>query len=230
MSSTNWDSTDLVGADFGGLVNEDVMQQIWDVSSVPLAFTDMIGSGSHSNEYSSWVTDKLATPATDNAQVDGSDQTTDDSAAGERIGNNSQISTKVVLVSTRARESNTIGHADELAYQIMMRQKELRRDVNAQMLTQQASVVSNANTGPVAGVSAGFFAFIRDTGQTTAGNALIGATGDRPGVEAAGAGPSAVTAGTGRGLTEALVRDGMELAYLDGGNPSKMPRRYPLRQ
>jgi hypothetical protein len=221
MSNTNWDSTDLGAVDFGGVIHEDVMNKIWDISNVPLAFTNLIGRGDHGNEYSSWVTDSLAAPSTSNAQVDGADQTGDDSKAGERIGNNSQISTKVVQVSTRARESNTIGHADELAYQVMERQKELRRDVNAQMLTEQASVVSDANAG-TAGVSAGLFAFIRDTGQTKAGNALIGATGDRPGQEAAGAGPAAVTAGTTRALTETLVRDAVELAYNDGGNPSVM--------
>ncbi|MGD9168554.1 MAG: DUF5309 family protein [Candidatus Thiodiazotropha sp.] len=221
MSNTNWDSTDLISTDFEGLINEAVMQQIWDISNVPLNFTERAGSGDHGNEHFSWTTDKLAAPSTSNAVVDGADTTGDDSKAGERIGNNSQISVKVVRVSTRARESDTIGRADELAYQVMERQKELRRDVNAQALTEQASVVSDANAG-TAGVSGGLFAFIRDTGQTKAGNALVGATGARPGVAVAGAGPAAVTPGTVRALSETLVRDAVELSYNDGGNPTVM--------
>lgn len=217
MSTANLDSADLKAVDYEGLVNEDVMQQIWDISAIPLPFSDMIGTGTAKNEYKSWTTDELAAPDKTNATVDGADASGNDTATGERIGNHCQIPDKVVRVSTRARESDTIGRGDELAYQLMMRQRELKRDVEAIMLSEQASVADDGNS--VAGKSAGFFAFIRDTGQTNAGNALVGAaTGDRPGFANGLVG--AVTAGTTRPLSEELVRDACELAYMDGGDPS----------
>ena len=33
----------------GGVVREDVMAKIWDISNIPLPFTDLIGTGSHTN-------------------------------------------------------------------------------------------------------------------------------------------------------------------------------------
>ena len=51
MSSANLDSADLKGVAFGGLIREDVMNKIWDISRIPLPFTDMIGTGSAKNEF-----------------------------------------------------------------------------------------------------------------------------------------------------------------------------------
>lgn len=218
MAAGNLDAADLKGVAFGGLINEDVMQQIWDISKIPLPLTDMIGTVDVSNDYKEWTTDKQANPNTSNAVVDGSDQTGDDSATGERVGNYCQESVKKVRVSTRARNSDTIGRTDELAYQIMMRQQDLRRDVEAIMLTEQQSRADDGNT--VAGLSAGLFAMIRDTGQATPGNALVGATGARPGFSSGTF--TAPTAGTTRALTETLIRDAAELSYIDGGNPAYM--------
>ena len=35
----------LAATNFGGLINEDVMQQIWDISNIPLPLQDLIGTG-----------------------------------------------------------------------------------------------------------------------------------------------------------------------------------------
>lgn len=209
-------SADLKAVDYNGLINEDVMQTIWDISKIPLPFTDMVGTGSATNEYKEWTTDQLATPDKTNATIDGADASGNDTATGERIGNHCQIPTKTIKVSTRARESDTIGRGDELAYQLMMRQRELHRDVEAIALTEQASVADDGDTIP--GKMGGFFAMIRDTGDATPGNALVGSGGDRPGFSSGLI--TVATAGTTRALSEELVRDACELTYLDGGNPS----------
>ena len=128
MSTANLDSADLKGVLVNGLINEDVMNKIWDISKIPLPFTDMIGSGSAGNEYKEWTQDTLAAPDPTNAVVDGSDATGDDTQTGARVGNHHQISDKVVRVSYRADASDTIGRSRELSYQITRRQQELRRD------------------------------------------------------------------------------------------------------
>ena len=51
MSSANLDSADLKAVGRGGLIREDVMSQIWDISKIPLPFTDMIGSETSKNAY-----------------------------------------------------------------------------------------------------------------------------------------------------------------------------------
>lgn len=221
MAIAALNSADLKAVTYGGLINEDVMQQIWDISDVPLPMSDMIGTGSCKNSYKEWTTDELAAPDKTNATIDGDDASGNDSATGERIGNHCQIPDKVVQVSTRAQESDTIGRADELAYQIMMRQRELRRDVEAIICSEQGSLADDGDT--VAGRSAGFFAMIRDT--TADGNALFGTNGVRDGftsgvVDGATYSTSTFVAGTTRALSEELVRDAAELAYMDGGNPS----------
>lgn len=225
MSTANLDHADLSAVDYGGLINEDVMQTIWDISAVPLPFTDMIGTDTCKNEYKEWTTDKLNTPDKTNATVDGADASGNNVATGERLGNHCQMPDKVVRVSTRAQAADTIGRSNELAYQIMMRQRELRRDVEAICLSEQGSIADDGNT--TAGRSAGFFAMIRDTGDTKAGNALCGTNGNRPGfvsgvVDGATYSTTLFAAGTTRALSEELVRDAVQLAYEDGGNPTKL--------
>lgn len=231
MGATNLDATAVAGnlqsVDLGGVINEDVMQQIWDISKIPLPLTDLIGTGSATNPYKEWVTDKLADPDVDNAAFDGED---DFSAADnatvanqERLGNHCQEPYKVVKVSERARNVDTIGRSDELAYQIMMRQQELRRDVEAIINTDFGSV-QDAGSDTNEGRSAGLYAWIRDGAQTIPGNAFVGATGVRPGfaagvVDGRTYGTTAFVAGTARALTETLVRDACQAAYDDGGDP-----------
>lgn len=222
MSSANLDHYDLSQVDFGGLIREDVMDTLWDISAIPLPFTDMVGTDNCKQEYKEWTTDKLGDPDVTNGIVDGADAGTNDTASGERMGNHCQMAEKVVKVSHRAQAADTIGYSDALAYQLMMRQRELRRDVEAICLTEQGSL---AMTGSVAGRSAGFFAWIRDTGASTPGNALVGATGNRDGfgsgvVDGDTYSESTFVAGTDRALTETLVRDACQYAYEDGGNPT----------
>lgn len=208
MTAANWDSTDLKSVDFDGWINESVMQTIWDISRIPMPLTDLIGSGSHGNEYTSWLTDSLNPPTVGGWVVDGADAGDDESQAGLRIGNHSGILDKVVKVSTRARESDTIG-GEALAYQIRQRQRELRQDVEANALGIQGSVESDANAG-TPGVPASLPVMMEkfDTGSTGSG-----------GVFSAGIW-SPWTPGTPVPLTETMVRDAAQAAWTDGGNPS----------
>jgi Family of unknown function (DUF5309) len=118
MSTSNLDSADLKAVTKGGLIREDVMNKIWDISKIPLPFTDLVGSETHDNEYCEWTTDALAVPDIANSNVDGADASGNDTKTGLRVGNHSQISDKIVRVSFRADASNTIGRAKELAYQL----------------------------------------------------------------------------------------------------------------
>ena len=50
MSSSNLDAYDLKDVNLDGLIHEDVMDTIFDVSRIPLPFTDLIGKDSHDNQ------------------------------------------------------------------------------------------------------------------------------------------------------------------------------------
>ena len=209
MSSANLDAADLEAVEYGGLINEDVMQQIWDISAIPLPFSDRIETDSADNSYTVWTKDALEDPDTDNAVVDGADASGNDVQTGERVGNHCQISDKVVRVSNRADNSDTIGRSSELSYQVMRRQQALRRDVEAISMTQQASVADNGDT--VAGRTGAFYAWL-----TT--NTFRGATGADGGF--ASGTVSAPTPGTTRALSETLVRDCAQAVWEEGGNPT----------
>ena len=214
MSTANLDSADLKAVAAGGLINEDVMQQIWDISKIPLPFTDLMGENVPvGNSYSEWTTDELAAPDTNNATVDGADASGNDTATGARVGNHCQIPDKVVRVSTRARNSNTIGQSDSLGYQVMMRQQELRRDVEAISLTNQASVEDDGNA--TAGRMGGFGAWIETHTDR-------GATGTDGGFNTGTKIVDAPGNGTMRAITETEILDLVEANYQDGGNATKV--------
>lgn len=209
MTTANQDAHNLFAAAFQGLIREDVMEQIAIINRIPLPFHDSIGSVGTANHFTEWTQDQQAAPDITNAAIDGADTPGDDSAEGARVGNHHQIMTKTVRVSTRARDVNTIGFADSLAYQVMMRQNDLLRDYEAISLEPQASV---RGTDAVAGVMGGFPSWL-----TT--NTFRGALGADGGFDGAGI-VDAPTPGTAQGLTETLVRDAAQSAYVAGGNPS----------
>jgi hypothetical protein len=195
------------------------MSQIWDISKIPLPFSDMIGSGTHGNEYTSWLLDKLADPSTSNAVLDGADAATDSNALPTRVGNHSQISIKAVSASTRARGGDTIAMGDALSYQVMQRQRELRRDVEATALFNQASVQDN---GTLAGKSAGLDAWL--TSNTSNG----AATGANGGFNTATGIVDVAVPGTKRAGSEATLRNLLQSVWEDGGNPTVLMGRPPV--
>ena len=207
MATNNLKASALKAVDYQGLINEDVMQQIWDISSIPLPFTDAVGSDTCDNQYTEWTTDKLSAPVMGGWVMEGADSNQDDSKTGLRIGNCTGILTKEVQVSSRAQSVDTIGRGDELAYQIMMRQKELRRNVEANLLGIQGSVVDVADTTP--GNPAGLAAMVTRSSPGT-GTGGVFSNGIW----------SAWTPGAARGLTETMVRDATQAAWESGSDPS----------
>lgn len=204
-----WSSADLKGIAAGGLINEDVMQKIWDISQIPLPFTDLLTDGGKvNNSYTEWTQDSLGAPNLANAAVDGDDAGANAATGGKRVGNHTQISTMTVEVTQRAQESDTIGRSNELAYQLMMRQQELRRDVEAISLSNQASVADNGDN--VAGKVGAFGAWL----ETNTNNG----TGTDGGFNTSTKVVDAPTPGDRRALSEVMLKDAVEAAYLSNGN------------
>lgn len=184
------------------------MQALHDISDVPLPITDRIGSGSCAHRYTSWVEDELAAPVAGPGVAETWIPGSNDAKNGVRIGNHCQISKKSLSVTQRARKVDTIGYSDELAYQIMMRQKELRRDVEATLLCEQGSVEPATE----------------DSATQTAGLGAWITQGDFAG-DAAGGGFSnglitARTPGTKRALSFTTLMDVVQDIWMDGGEPS----------
>ena len=148
MAVGNVDSADLKAIKTGGLLHEDVLDKIFDISRINLPYCDLVGKSTHKQERFDWVIDKLDAPDLNNAVVDGSDAGPAADASGERVGNHSQTSTKVISVSHRADDSDRIGAEKEFAYQLTRANQHLRRDLESISLSDQASVPDDGNTTP----------------------------------------------------------------------------------
>lgn len=207
------DTADLKLVLSGGMIREDVLNEIFDISDVGTPFLDLIPTDSFKNSYSEWSEDKLPVPSLTNAVVSGSDRASTDNdtntAGMLRVGNHAQISTKEVFVTTRGQSTDTVGQSDAMGYQTAKRLQDLRRDVEAISLSGQASVADDNNA--TAGKSAGLGAWIKT-------NLSSGAGGSSPGFQTGTKLVSAQVPGEGRGLTMTLLSAQIENVYNLGGN------------
>lgn len=211
-------SVDLKAVLAGGLVNEDVLQQIFDISEIPTPFMDMIGESPCDNTYTEWVRDSLQAVDTTNAVIYGSDAgTTGQEKGGDaREGNHIQLSDKLVQVTDETPLVDGIGRGDEMAYQKARRLQELRRDVEAIALLPQASVADNNNN--TAGKAGSFPSWLIDNDQ-------LGTDGAATGFNTTTKLVAVPTAGDSRALTYAMIKNAIEAVYLDNGNPTTIMSR-----
>lgn len=226
MAANQLDAVNLASVPVGGMIHEDLMDAIFDVSPVDRPFRDAIGSTGSSNQYKEWTREALEAANKDNARIDGSSSSgINDTQVGERLGNYHQIMTKTVRLSDRARNVNAQGSSDELIRQLMKRQKALRRDEEAALTSRNVAVAGNGTStaGKLAGVGGWIGVKKLDVAATTSDRGA--ATGADPVLTGDGGGgggfpTTAAVAGTKRALSEATVKSMMQAAYLEGGNPT----------
>ena len=207
-----WTMGDLKAVDYGGILNEDFMNQIWDASRVPLAFQDRVGTGERASaDYKSWIEHSLATPSKSSSVLDGSDQTGGgDENGGARVGNHVQVNIKKLKISTGAENSDSPNNIGTMAEQVVLRQQELRRDIETRAVCELGSV---EGTGAVKGESAGLDAVL----TTNTFNGVGGVDGGF----ASGL-VTAYTAGTPRTATELNARTMLTAVWTQGADPDTL--------
>ncbi len=189
-------------------IREDLSDVITMTDPTEVPFYSGIKKGSCKNRTPEWQIDTLAAPDPNNYNIEGDDVTADDGTQPARIKNIVQLFDKAVTVSSTAQAVETAGRENELAYQLVKRGKEMKRDMEARFTGNFASVLGAAGT---AGQSAGAEAYL-----TT--NVDRGATGANGGYSAGII--AAATDGTTRPATEALLKTVIAKAWNAGGNPS----------
>lgn len=196
----------------GDDVREDLADIIYNISPTETPFMSNAGRGTASSDLKEWLLDELADADTANAHIDGDEFTGDALTDANRLGNYCQISKKQVVVSRRANIVNKAGRKSELSYQLAKKGKELKRDCEAILLSNQVAAAGNATTAPTL---AGLPAWLKtntDRGATGADPALSNTTYGQP--------TTAATDGTVRALSEATLLDIIGDIYLEGGDPS----------
>jgi hypothetical protein len=193
-------TNDMIG------IREDLSDVIYNISPVEVPFQSMIPHVKATQMNHEWQTDSL-TAAAANAVIEGDDVTADASTATVRLGNITQLSQKSARVTSRARAVNTAGRSDELIYQMeMKRARELKRDVETALLSNKIKVTGNDTTAPeLAGI-----------GAWIAQNDDFGAGGSSPSPVT---GADARNDGTQRVFTEDLLKNVMQLIFIEGGYP-----------
>jgi hypothetical protein len=187
---------------------EDLSDMIYNVSPTATPFQQLVGKEDIDNALTEWQTDSLAAVDGNNAAVEGDDATNNSIAATTRVSNYAQTSTKVAQVSTI--QNSAIKKAGrkgtEMAYQMVKRGKELKRDAETILLSNQAPSAGSASTARKLRPLPGWYA-----------------TNDQRGTSGAdGTSSAAATDGTQRDLAESLVKTAMQTAYSNGGEPTVM--------
>ena len=185
---------------------EDLIDKIFNTSPTETPLTSSFGRVTATSVFHEWQTDALGSANADNAMIDGDDVTLDAQVATNRIGNHLQIFSKKPGVSRRANIVKKAGRGAEMAYVKAKAMLELKRDIEKSVLSSNPAV---ASTTSVAGKSAGL-------GVQIAVNTLHNGAGATA-AWTAGAPTTAVTAGTNRAFTEALVKTMCQSIYSNSG-------------
>jgi hypothetical protein len=190
---------------------EDLSDIIANISPYETPFTSNVGKQKVAAKRHEWQTDALAAASTSNAKVEGADATIAASTPTVRLSNITQIMDKTVSVSGTLEAVDKAGRKSELAYQIMKRGRELKRDMEATLLHNQASTLGTSSTASKLG---GLPSWL----ETNTSRASDGADGGYSSSTALTIAATDTT-GTGRTFTETLLKGVMQSCFVNGGDP-----------
>lgn len=185
---------------------EDLTDAIYNISPEKTPFFQLAGRAKAKNTLHEWQTDALASPDTANARAEGNDATFAALTPTVRMGNYAQISDKTAIVSGTLEVVDKAGRKSEMAYQMAKKSAELKRDMESIAVgaNQAADGTDPRKTGS-------FIAFLKT-------NISMGAGGVNPVYTTLP--NNARTDGTQRALTEAMLKSVIQLAWVEGAEPS----------
>jgi hypothetical protein len=187
---------------------EDLTDVIHDITPTDTPFMSNIKKGTAKQKFHEWQTDALAAANGANAVIEGDDVANDAATPTVRLGNYTQLMDKVIGVASSNEVGDKAGRGSEMDYQTQKRIKELKRDMEARLTGNYASVAGAAGT---ARECAGFEAWIQTNDSRGAGGANTAFSAN---IQAA------ATDGTQRVFTEALLKAVHALCADNGGDPS----------
>lgn len=187
-------------------VREDLIEKITLTNPEMTPVISSAGTATAENTFHEWQRDALRAADKDNAALDGDDAVATAKTPPSRVANICQIFDDVIAVSGRAERVKKAGMKSAMAYHTAKAYKELQRDQEAAVLSKNLAVADN---GTLAGKLAGL-------GRLIYTNALHNGAGATP-AHTSGAATTAITAGTNRTFTEALVKTAVQQTYIASG-------------
>ncbi len=184
---------------------EDLANVIYNISPTDTPFMTSVGKTSATAVYHEWQKDSLAAVNLSNAVVEGATASDATLSPTTRIGNRTQISQKTVKVSGTLETVNKAGRKSEKAYQLAKASAEIKRDMEAILLSNQVAAAGDATTARTLG------------GLQTW---LASNTSNGVGGSAGASGTTARTTGTDRAFTQTILNTVIQSAYVSGGSPT----------
>ena len=197
--TNTFDTYDSIGE------REDLSDVIYNISPTDTPFLSSAAKTSSTAVLHEWQTDALAAASTSNAVIEGDEATLDAVTATTRLSNSCQIMDKTVVITGTQEAVDKAGRASEIAYQIAKKAKELKRDMEAQITTNNAEVTGSATAAREMG----------SLGAWVATNDVMGTSGTSGSV-----GNTARTDGTQRVFTESLLKSVIKSVWDEGGDPT----------
>jgi len=182
---------------------EDLSNIIYNISPMQTPFMSSIGKRSINNVVFDWQTEVLATPVA-TGELEGFELSRSAAVATTRVSNVAMISKRDATVSGSQESSDPAGKRSEMAHQLAIMSKALKRDMEEALCQNGAKTTGDATTARVTG---GFESWITSNDSRGAGGASTG-------------GGAAPTDGTLRDLTEQFLKDTLQLCFENGGEPS----------
>ena len=181
---------------------EDLADQIYNISPIEVPFQAMCARNTASSTLHEWQTDALSAAAA-NAQLQGDVVAYAAVTPTVRLNNRTQILRKEAVISGTQEAVNKAGRKREIVYQLQKRSKEVKRDLEFVLCSNQAPVTGNSTTAPQLRPLCGWYA----TNDSRGATGLDGTTS------------AAATDGTQRAFTETLLQDVMQNCWAAGGKP-----------
>jgi hypothetical protein len=195
-----FDSYDAVGN------REDLQDKVYMVSPERTPILSALKRFTATQRLHEWQRDSLAAPNKDNAVIEGDDRTGTALTATQRVANTVQLFDKVAVVSGTQSKTKSAGRSSEMKYQVSKMMVELKRDVEAMIVSDNVAVQGSST---VARKSAGLGAMIYT-------NVSHGGSGATP-AHTSGLATTAQTAGTNRTFAVGLLNTVLQSTYTNSG-------------
>ncbi len=190
---------------------EELADKIYQITPEETPFLSLIGRKPVASVHPEWQIDTLGAVDTNNNQPEGNDWTYDAVAPTSRVGNYTQISDKKIVISRTQDKTSKAGRKSELAREVAKKGVELRIDMEAITLGNQASSAGSGNGATNRKLGA-FRAWL-------ASNDSMGSGGASGGFNTSTSVVDAATNGTQRAFTKAILDATILSSYNAGGSP-----------
>lgn len=130
---------------------EDLENFVYNIAPTETPFMSSAGRTDMNAVFHEWQTDSIASAVATNAAIEGDTPSNTSVIPTVRLGNYGQIATYAFQISGTQQAVTHAGVKDELAYQLVIYSKRIKRDMEAQLTQNKASTAGGAGSARQSG-------------------------------------------------------------------------------